>query len=254
MMTSSPSNSTKASVISALKACSLFSGLPDAALSHFAEKSHRLEAEKGKVLFIYGEEAQWFYLVCSGWVKLFRETIDGTEAVIDVVSDGSLFGESAIFLHDRYSYSAEVVEDTRLIALPTSLLRYYLDKNPQLPMNMLSHAFARQESQTLEIEHLNTQKASHRIGCFLLRLCPKGSQEAVTLNLPYDKTLIAARLGMKPETFSRALAKLKSDTQLQINGASVTIANVSQLAEYTCSQCSSSFPCEEAPQQITSNY
>ena len=114
-----------------------------------------------------------------------------------------------------------------------------------MALNMLESMAQKQRVQSHEIEHLNIQNASQRIGCFLLRLCPTDANGHVELNLPYDKTLIAARLGMKPETFSRALAKLKQDTGIKIKGASVAIDAVDQLVEYTCNHCSQSFACDE---------
>jgi CRP/FNR family transcriptional regulator, dissimilatory nitrate respiration regulator len=44
------------------------------------------------------------------------------------------------------------------------------------------------------------------------------SREDVQLTLPIDKSLIARRLGMKPETFSRAPGALKSEVGLQVEG------------------------------------
>jgi hypothetical protein len=67
----------------------------------------------------------------------------------------------------------------------------------------------------------------------------------VTLHLPYDKTLIASRLGMKPETFSRALAKLKEQTGIRIVGPTVYIDRLQTLVSYTCNHCSTHFPCDD---------
>jgi len=101
--------------------------------------------------------------------------------------------------------------------------------------------------QDKELEHLTVQNAPQRIGCFLLRLCVnRGKEErSTTLHLPYDKTLIASRLGMKPETFSRALTKLRSEIGIEVNGATVIIENIDDLLSYCCGFCSDTFPCEE---------
>ncbi|HEY9163336.1 MAG TPA: helix-turn-helix domain-containing protein, partial [Magnetovibrio sp.] len=48
--------------------------------------------------------------------------------------------------------------------------------------------------------------------------------------LPMDKSLIAARLGMQPETFSRALAKLKS-AGVENSGSDIVIQDVDQLRD-----------------------
>jgi CRP-like cAMP-binding protein len=228
-----------------LHALPLFSNLSDADAERFADAARPMRVPKGKVLFIQEDVAEKFYLITNGWVKLFRETIDGTEAVVDVLTSGHMFGETAVFEHDTYGFSAQCVEDTHMLMLPTALLKQAIETNNQMALNMLFSMSAHRRQQGREIEHLNIQNAPQRIGCFLLRLCPKDPPSAITLHLPYDKTLIASRLGMKPETFSRALSRLKSETNIQIKGPMVTITNLQTLIRYTCNQCSNSFPCEE---------
>ena len=51
--------------------------------------------------------------------------------------------------------------------------------------------------------------AAQRVGCFILRLLNK-KQPNLIINLPCNKTLLASHLGMKRETFSRALNDLRA--------------------------------------------
>lgn len=223
----------------------MFEGIDASLLAAFEVASQHRHVAKGTVLYIQGDEAEWFHLIQSGWVKLFRETIEGSEAIVDVITRGHLFGENTVFENGCYSYSAQAVEDVELISFPTKLLKDSIEKDPKLATNMLQSMSRYRLQQHREIEHFNVQNAPQRIGCFLLRLILDAPEAPVTLHLPYDKTLIAGRLGMKPETFSRALAKLKEATNLRVHGSSVTIPSVSILADYVCSHCSNSFPCEE---------
>ena len=245
MLAPSRSYSHQQSIFKQLAQSTLFSSLAESTLNHFAEKSQQRAADKGKVLFIQGDEAEWFYFITQGWVKIFRETLEGTEAVLDVFTNGCFFGESATLEGGKHTYSAQAVDECQLIAIPSSLLTYHLHKSQQLSSNMLAYVARQNTMHMREVEHLNVQNATQRIGCFLLRLCADASCNSQKLHLPYDKTLIAARLGMKPETFSRALAKLKSDVNLNINGSTVHIQDVQELVRYTCYHCSSSFPCEK---------
>lgn len=232
-------------ILDQLQSLSLFAGLPEGTLNHFAEKSFLKEGGKGKILFLQGDNAEWFYIIIHGWVKLFRESSEGAEAIIDIVNTGSVFGEDSVFDDNLYNYSAEIIDSTQYIMMPTSLLRYHIEKNQQMAINMLSSMSRQRKQQNRDIEHLNIQNAPQRIGCFLLRLCADEKNEPVEIHLPYDKTLIAARLGMKAETFSRALAKLKKDVNLSIKGSTVQIHNLQQLIEYTCHHCSHSFVCDD---------
>lgn len=202
--------------------------------------------EKGRTLFLHGDAADSFYLMRSGWVKLYRETVDGTQAVVDIVTQGHIFGETSIFEDGRYPYSAEIVEPATMIVLPIETLKNEIENNRKLALDMLRSMARYRRQQDLEIEHRSLQNASQRIGCFLLSLIDQYEQGALQIHLPYDKMLVASRLGMQPETFSRALAKLRDQTGIRIKGSTVEIDSASQLTDYSCGACSSEFPCKDS--------
>lgn len=232
-------------VLRLLKQAELFHSVDAGELADFMDAAKTRFAEKGKVLYLHNEPAEYFYIVRSGWVKLFRETLDGEEAVVDVLTTGSVFGELSVFEDGMHSASAQAVEDTHLIVLPASLLREKVTTNHSMALAMLRVMSGQRRRAIEEIEHLTVQSAPQRIGCFLLRLCKSRDESDVTLNLPYDKTLIAARLGMKPETFSRALSRLKQETGIEVKGACVLIKSVEELVRYTCGACSGAYPCKD---------
>lgn len=201
--------------------------------------------EKGHVLFIHGDSAERFYVIKSGWVKLFRETLDGAQAVVDIFTTGHVFGDTSIFEGNIYPYSAEIVEKTEILSFPLSTLQHEIETNNKFALDMLSSMARYRRQQDQEIEHLSLQNAPQRIGCFLLRLANQNKEGQVTIHLPYDKMLVASRLGMQPETFSRALSKLKDKTGIRIKGASIEMDDLEQLSSYSCAACSSQFPCKD---------
>lgn len=224
----------------------LFSGITTEALSIFTASAIVKSIPKGEIIYIEEEKAEYFYIIQKGWIKLFRETLDGSEAVIDILSDFHIFAEFTIFDNGVYSSSAEAVEDSVLISLPTNLLKEQINQNQTLVFNMFSAMSHRQKQQDKTIEHLTILTASQRIGCFLLRLCPKNKTHDIVIQLPYDKLLLASRLGMQPETFSRALSTLRKKTGINVSGARIDIDDISNLSNFVCSGCSSSYPCEDA--------
>ena len=223
----------------------IFADLPANICTRFAEQAVVRDFPKGKILFLHNDTAEYFYIVVNGWVKLFRETLDGDEAVVDVLNEGCIVGETAIFENNLYHCSAELVENSTLISLPLHLLKTQMEESHELSMKMFGAMSRYRQQQDQELEHRDLQSAPQRIGCFLLRLCKQGQTGTITLHLPYDKSLIAARLGMKPETFSRALTRLRNETGIRIQGSTVEMDGLEQLSRYSCSACSSSFPCED---------
>ena len=205
--------------------------------------------EKGKLLVLHEDHAEHFFIIQSGWVKLFRETLDGTQSIVDVLPAGHIFGETSIFQDDKYPYTVEVIETAQIISFPLSLLKTEIESNNKLALSMLGAMTRYRRQQDQEIEHRTIQSAPQRIGCFLLRLADQDETGPVTIHLPYDKSLVASRLGMQPETFSRALLKLRDQTGIRVKGATIEMDSLEQLTGYSCAACSSEFPCKDLQQK-----
>lgn len=214
-------------------------------LDTLAQQSKTQHLKKGQVLIVHEDKAKRFYIISKGLVKLYRETLNGTQAVIDITAKNNIFGETSIFHNNTHPYSAEATENSIIISCPLPLLKTEIENNPKLAIVMLSSMAKLKHETDQELEHRTIQNASQRIGCLLLKIANQNSKKSTSISLPYDKALIASRLGMQPETFSRALKKLKKETKIEIKGTTVTVDNISQLSQYSCIACSSEFPCKD---------
>ncbi len=222
----------KSTYLECLKSTSLFSDLSDSEIAILSAKAQSRTFKKGKIVFLEGENADYFYIVNCGWVKLFRTLPEGDEIILDVVTTGQVVGESAIFDHRRHSYSAQVVEDCQLLSIPARTLREQIGNSQALAFNMLSFMSRYHRRHFGEIALNTIQNAPQRIGRFLLKFCPKNRKQNISFHLPYDKTLIADTLGMKGATFSRALNILREKTGVRIKGTRVEIDSVEKLMAF----------------------
>ncbi len=185
---------------------------------------------KGHMLFQQGDMADGFFVVLSGWVKLFRQTPQGDEAVLHILSRGECFAEAAMFLGGRYPASALVAEDARLIRISTQPFRQWFQSEPEIALGMLASLSARLHHLINETEQLQTRSATERVADFILKRCPVREGSAV-IALPYDKSLLAARLAMKPESLSRVLAKLRK-LGVRTENHRVIVTDVARLARF----------------------
>jgi CRP-like cAMP-binding protein len=81
-----------------------------------------------------------------------------------------------------------------------------------------------------QIEQIKVRSAPQRIAEFIIHLAE--SQEGrVVVELPFEKLLIANRLGMKPESFSRALVRLRSQG-VRVQRDLVEVADMARLAAF----------------------
>ncbi len=228
-----------------LQTIPIFKECSNDVLSSFSQHACIKPLKKGQVIFLSDEPATHLYVVLSGWISLFRETEDGEQAIIDILTTDALFGDTALFDQQIYSYSAEASDECKVIAIPLSVFKKEIETNHAFTLSFLSSISAARKKQDMELEHRILQTAPQRIGCFLLKLHANKKDDKTVITLPYDKTLIAARLGMKPETFSRALGKLKKEVDgMVVKGSTIELNELKDLATYSCRACSSISPCK----------
>jgi CRP-like cAMP-binding protein len=205
----------------------LFSGLPPDALRLLLANAWVQCFPRNFLLFLKDEPAMRCYVVFDGWVKLFRTTENGHETVISVLTRGESFAEAAILDRARYPVSAAAVEESRLLVIPADSFVRRLSENGEYAMKVLASMSRHLRSLVNQVERLTMKSSTERVAEFLLRLTPVFAG-STTIQLPLDKALIAGRLGMQPETFSRSLAKLRRVGVIS-RGSEVTIPDVMAL-------------------------
>lgn len=164
---------------------------------------------KNRMLFTQDEPAKYVFLILDGWVKVYRETVDGDDAVMRVDSVGETIGISALYGDRTYIASAEAESDVRLLPVSTKSLALWAQEIPQLSVNLMTGMSRAMRELANDLEKMKCRSASLRLIDFLLQHCSVEHGPAV-ISLPYGKSLIARQLGMRPESFSRVLAQLVS--------------------------------------------
>ncbi|THD85521.1 Crp/Fnr family transcriptional regulator [Aliigemmobacter aestuarii] len=208
----------------------LLSSAPKEVADAVLSKAHVRDFNRGATIFLQGERANAIYIVVDGWVKLYRIAPNGAEAVVSVFTKGASFGEAVAFHNDVYPVAAEAVTDCTLVRIEADSLLRQIRGNPDFAISILSASFAHLHHLIGQVEALKAQTGAQRVAEFLLELapCERGGCEVI---LPYDKVLIAGRLGMKPESLSRAFARLK-EQGVSIRQNLAMISDVAALRDY----------------------
>jgi len=213
-----------------------FDGLPEPDLQAFAAAAERRQYAKGDYIFAQENDATHFYIVVSGWVRLYRTTPDGQEATAGVLTGGMVIGENAL-LESTHHFSAQAIEAATVAAIPVGVFAERLKSNPELLRRVTQELARKLESAQLQIEHSTLKSALQRVGCLLLRLSANITGAGGAFNFPYDKKIAAQQLGMQRETFSRGLSGLKA-MGVKVQGSEVTVDSFQRLTDYVCKGCS----------------
>jgi CRP-like cAMP-binding protein len=208
----------------------VFRGLRPDTVEHILASATAAMARPHELLFRQGEPATDFFIVVNGWVKLFRITASGEETVIHILAKGDSFAEAVAFTGRNYPATAEAVTAVRVVRLPAAHLIRCLREDPDIALAMIASTLQHLHHLVQQIEQLKAQSGVQRVAAFLTSLCST-EHGSCAIALPYDKALIAARLGLKPESLSRAFAKLKV-VGVSVDASSVMVCDVAKLRQF----------------------
>jgi CRP-like cAMP-binding protein len=207
-----------------------FSDLTPMALAPLLEGAVAKSFGRHAVVFLQGEPATRFFVVLDGWVRLYRQTPEGQEITIAVFGRGDSFAEAVVLQTMPFPVSAQTVSECRLLVIPADSFMRHLRASTDLCFKVMAAMSRRLHDLVFQLESVSSRSTIQRLALFILRLCDHETGPC-RLELPLDKNLIAARLGMQPETLSRCLAKLRS-AGVQADGHGLRVNDVARLRAF----------------------
>ena len=216
--------------LEAAKSSVLFKSMPETVSESLLRGAFVQEYGSGENIFIQGETARVIHVVLGGWAKLYRIAHNGNEAVVAVFTRGSSFGEAVALQQDKYPVSGEAVTDCTLLQIPARVFTTMMKERPEICVSVLAATFHHLHYLVSQIEQIKAQTGAQRVAEFLLELATYETGTCV-VTLPYDKALIAGRLGMKPERLSRAFSRLRS-VGVRISGNHASIDDAERLRKF----------------------
>lgn len=212
----------------------LFSALSDAQLEPVIRSTRAVALDVGEILFRQGEKAERFFFVLRGQIKLFRLSPTGDEKVIHIVMPRRTFAEAVVFMRKGYPVNAMAIDASELYAFDTHAYLQTLQDSSETCFQLMADMSQRLVDQIDEIDRLTLQNATCRLVGYLLEQCTGKSnpigESAVELSTP--KHVIASKLSIQPETFSRILKRLARGGHIKVDGNVITLPNADGLRDY----------------------
>jgi CRP/FNR family transcriptional regulator len=204
----------------------LFSGLGDADLAALAKLAITREFPRDTTIFWEGKEAQGFYILIGGQVKLVKSSWEGKEYILRLVPPGETFGEAAVLAESIYPATAIALEDCQTLFFPKVAFLSLLTSSPRLARNMMATMSRLLYHLTRQLEDLSLKEVSARLAQYLVQRCQESHGRlgpGLSFELPVTKTHLAAYLGTISETLSRTLARFKALGVIQVERSLITI-------------------------------
>lgn len=208
----------------------LFNGLPEQGLAEIAAHTCVKRLPQGASLFHQGDVVQRFYILVSGQMKLHRLTNDGQEKLMEIVRPGEAFAEALLFnAVPFYPVAASALKDSLVLSVQNAPYLRLLEEQPKLCLALLASLSVRLHQRMNDIDNLTSSNAHHRVVRFLFEEQQAGGG---VVNLDVPKRLIASKLGIQPETFSRILHRLIDAGLITVEKRRIEILDHPNLAAF----------------------
>jgi len=195
-----------------VRASSLFGDLDQADLRFLLEPATVLTPPAKSMLFTQHDPASHFYVCLEGQVLLFSLTANGDHSIVEIIGPGQSFAEAAIFASRNYPVSAECQAQTRLVRIPAAAFLTRLAERQGAWAHVLVSLARWERWLQQEINEIKNKTPVERVARFLLAACPDAGDRPLplTVDIPFSKVQLAARIGITPESLSRALTRLRA--------------------------------------------
>jgi CRP-like cAMP-binding protein len=193
-----------------LSARHLFEGVGEKVIAELARATTLSHLRRNQPVWQIGDSPSHLYLILYGLIKRTALASNGNERVLDLLTGGDCLGLSELIARQPYGSGAIAAQPTHMLCIEAATVRQVISRVPvigQRISELLAGRLLQMEEETTVRE---SRSSSERVLDFLVQCAPQPlpANGETTIRLPASKHLIASRIGLTPETLSRALREL----------------------------------------------
>ena len=201
-------------------------------IDRIAQGTRVVHAVRGETLFHKGDTPEGFHLVVYGQVKLAFTSAQGGDKVVEIIGPGMSFGEAVMFLEVPHVVYAQALADSMLLHVSKAVVFDEIERNAKFARKMLGGLSRRLHGVVSDVEAYCMHSGAQRVIGYLLRDAEHADGERrADVQLPTNKGVIASRLNLTPQHFSRILHELSEAGLVKVDGRTIHIADLDRLRD-----------------------
>jgi CRP/FNR family transcriptional regulator, dissimilatory nitrate respiration regulator len=208
----------------------LLSTLDGDAMRRMLAATKQVDAPRGTILLRRGNVCDGLYVVVRGRFKMSLETRQGDEKVIALLGSGARFGDALLYTSELCLATVQAIVDSIAVCIAKGAVLHEISTNTAFALHIIEDLSRRLYQRTKEVESYTLLSGTQRLINYLLSEEPESTVNGVRhVMLLERKGVIASRLNLTQEHFSRILRDLAMRKLIQVDGAHVVIPDVAQL-------------------------
>lgn len=199
-----------------------FSRLNDKQVKILSDITLRKNFNKDDYIFSEGNEAEGFYIITDGLVKLFNSSGSTRIFTLNLLDEGGLFGLSTLAGVNVYPYTAQALVNTDTLFIYYDDFLKIIKEEPEISIVILE-SLCKDICNLIETTtSISFKKVPVRLAEYILQ---ESKESKDTINLSFKKSELASLLGTIPETLSRAFKYLRKLELIKTSASKITILN-----------------------------
>ena len=226
---------SSSAVAAFLRANPVFAGVPVRELQALADRAREASYRAREMIFAEGEPAQWFCIVRSGHVKIFRAARGGRDVVLELLGPDELFGGVAVIERRAYPASAQATEPSVVLKIPQEPIVALSERHPSIVREMALMIGRRLREAHASVTSLSADPVEARLAATLLRLAEReGAATAAGTRLPaVTRQSLADMSGTTVETAIRVVSRWLKERVVVERDGRLLIPDLERLRQRT---------------------
>lgn len=188
-------------ILQELKKHTIFSDLSNEELKTIANITHIETFEKDQIIFYEGDEPKYFFLLSSGYAKIYKVDQKGNEIVLYNFIAPSLIAEMASIENMKFPATCVALEKCRFLLIFQDKFIQLLRQNADISFNVIKSLTKKIKSMDNILNRSLIFDATTKVAHYI-------DNDPNEFKNKKNK-IIATELHITPETLSRVLKKLK---------------------------------------------
>jgi len=194
--------------------------------------SRAVHVDRGEVIWMTGDQVDFFGLAGTGFVKMVRGNADGTDVAVELMGPGQIFGMMGTITQTGCPLTAIAVTDMWYLRIPKRPFLDIYDKNVRLKDRLVRRMTVRLHGAMDLMARMSSGRVDERIAAILFILADSYGErhgKALTLQVPLTRQEISEMAGTTVESCIRVMSRWQKAGLVTTDKHIVTILDEERL-------------------------
>lgn len=217
-----------------LAANQLFEHVEEADLDALLATAKVTRYRADQMIFQKDEPGLAMMAVLDGRIKISSMSMEGKEAVLNIIEPGMVFGEIALLDGRERTADATAMVDSELLVIYRDDFLPLLESRPKLAIRLLEVVCGRLRDTSKLVEDAFTLTTPTRLARQLLRLADsygKQTEDGVLIDFKMSQRELAAYVGLARENINRQLRSWEKEELISLAAGAVTLVDLETMRD-----------------------